>query len=69
MENNRDVKTMVVLTNGSVGKPLKIYDGYDARGEIENSLFRESKQGWFIKRPPESTAGKLRQNHAGRYFA
>jgi hypothetical protein len=51
---------MVILTNGSVDKPLKVYDGYDARSEIENSLFRESKQGWFIKRPPEnSQAGFL----------
>ncbi len=54
-EANPNVKTMVILTNGSVYKPLEIYDGYDARSEIENSLFRESKQGWFIKRPPENT--------------
>jgi len=60
MKKNPDVKTMVILTNGSVSKPLKVYDGYDARSEIENSLFRESKQGWFIKRPPEnSKAGFL----------
>jgi hypothetical protein len=59
-ENNPDVKTMVILTNGPVSKPLKVYDGYDARSEIENTLFRESKQGWFIKRPPEnSKAGFL----------
>jgi len=59
-ENNPDIKTMVILTNGPVNKPLKVYDGYDARSEIENSLFRESKQGWFIKRPPEnSKAGFL----------
>ena len=59
-ENNPDIKTMVILTNGPVSKPLKVYDGYDARSEIENSLFRESKQGWFIKRPPEnSKAGFL----------
>jgi len=51
---------MVILTNGPISKPLKVYDGYDARSEIENSLFRESKQGWFIKRPPEnSKAGFL----------
>lgn len=60
MENNPNVKTLVILTNGPVGKPLKVYDGYDARSEIENSQFRESKQGWFIKRPPEnSKAGFL----------
>ncbi|MCD4823747.1 MAG: transposase [Phycisphaerae bacterium] len=59
-ENNPDIKTLVILTNGPVSKPLKGYDGYDARSEIENALFRESKQGWFIKRPPEnSKAGFL----------
>jgi len=26
---------MVILTNGAVNKPLKVYDGYDARSEIE----------------------------------
>ena len=60
MENNPNVQMMVILTNGPVNKPLKVYDGYDARSEIENSLFRESKQAWFIKRPPEnSKAGFL----------
>jgi len=54
-ESNPNVKTLVILTNGSILKPLEIYDGYDARSEIENSLFRESKQGWFIKRPPENS--------------
>ena len=59
-ENNPNVKTLVILTNGPVVRPLKVYDGYDARSEIENGLFRESKQGWFIKRPPEnSKAGFL----------
>ena len=50
--NNPDSKTMVILTNGPVDKPLKVYDRYDARSEIENSLFREAKQAWFIERPP-----------------
>ena len=54
-ENNPNIKTLVILTNGPASKPLEIYDGYDARSEIENSLFRESKQGWFIKRPPENS--------------
>lgn len=54
-ENNPNVRTMVILTNGSVDKPLEVYDGYDARSEIENSLFRESKQGWHLKRPPVNT--------------
>jgi len=59
-ENNPNVKTLVILTNGPVSKPLKVYDGYDARSEIENSLFRESKQGWFIKRPPENSKAGFR---------
>ncbi|MFQ5455687.1 MAG: hypothetical protein ACE5EA_05700 [Nitrospirota bacterium] len=48
-ENNPNVDTLVILTNGQVKKPLKVYDGYDARSEIENSLFREAKQSWFIQ--------------------
>ena len=59
-ENNPDSKTMVILTNESVNKPLKIYDGYDARSEIENSLFREAKQSWFIQRPPQNTKDGFR---------
>jgi len=30
METNPHVKTLVILTNGPVGNPLKVYDGYDA---------------------------------------
>jgi len=55
MKNNPNVKTLVILTNGQVDKPLKIYDGYDARSEIENSMFREAKQAWFIERPPKNS--------------
>jgi len=54
-DNNPDSKTMVIFTNGSVDKPLEVYDRYDARSEIENSLFREAKQAWFIERPPVNT--------------
>jgi len=59
-ENNPNIKTMVILTNGLVDKPMDVYDGYDARSEIENSLFRESKQGWFIKGPPENSKAGFR---------
>ena len=48
------------MTNGPVNKPLKVYDGYDARSEIENSLFRESKQAWFIQRPSQNTKSGFR---------
>lgn len=54
-ENNPNSQTLIILTNGPINKPLIVYDRYDARSEIENSLFRESKQAWFIKRPPENT--------------
>jgi hypothetical protein len=59
-ENNPNIKTMVILTNGPVNKPLEVYDGYDARSEIENALFRESKQGWFLKKPPENSKAGFR---------
>jgi hypothetical protein len=55
-ENNPNIKTLVILTNGPVVKPIKVYDGYDARSEIENALFREAKQAWFIERPAQNTA-------------
>ncbi|MCD6585307.1 MAG: transposase [Desulfobacteraceae bacterium] len=54
-KNNPNSDTMVILTNAPVAKPMKIYDGYDARSEIENTLFREAKQAWFIERPAQNT--------------
>ena len=51
---------MVILTNNPVNKPLKVYDSYDARSEIENSLFREAKQAWFIQRPSLNTKAGFR---------
>lgn len=58
--NNPDSATMVILTNGDVTEPLRTYDGYDQRSEIENSLFREAKRAWFIQRPPENTKDSFR---------
>jgi len=60
LENNPNSNTMVILSNGSVKKPLKVYDGYDERSEIENGLFREAKQAWFIERPARNTADSFR---------
>ena len=60
LENNPGSATLVILTNGSVQKPLKGYDGYDERSEIENGLFREAKQGWFIQRAPRNNADAFR---------
>ena len=59
-ENNPNSKTMIILTNSPVNKPLKVYDGYDARSEIENSFFREAKQAWFIQRPSLNTKAGFR---------
>lgn len=60
-ENNPKSDTMVILTNGRTGKkPLKTYDAYDERSEIENSMFREGKQSWFIQRPAQNTAASFR---------
>jgi len=56
IENNPGCDPLVILSNECIKKPLKVYDGYDARSEIENGLFREAKQGWFIERPSRNTA-------------
>lgn len=59
--NNPNADTMVILTNGDVKKnPMKTYKGYDERSEIENSMFREGKQSWFIERPPQNTEPSFR---------
>jgi hypothetical protein len=60
--NNPNSDTLVILTNGSVQKPFKVYDGYDARSEIENGLFREAKQAWFIQRPTRNNANAFRSH-------
>ena len=60
LENNPNSDTLVILTNGSVQEPLKSYDGFDERSEIENGLFREAKQAWFIERPTRNTANAFR---------
>ncbi len=59
-KNNPNVDTLVILTNASVEKPLKTYDGYDARSEIENSVFREAKQAWFIQRAARNNIDAFR---------
>jgi hypothetical protein len=60
--NNPNSDTLVILTNGPVSKPFTVYDGYDARSEIENGLFREAKQGWFIQRAPRNNANAFRSH-------
>ena len=61
-KNNPNSDTMIILTNGPVKEPLKVYDGYDDRSEIENSLFRELKQAWFIERPARNSAAGYRSH-------
>jgi hypothetical protein len=60
--NNPSSDTLVILTNGAVNKPIKVYDAYDARSEIENELFREAKQAWFIQRPARNNAPAFRSH-------
>jgi len=43
----------VLVTNGSVKRPLEAFDRYDDRSLIENLGFREGKQGWHLERPPQ----------------
>ena len=42
MRNNSNIKTLLILSNGPVDKPLKVYAIYDARSEIEKSNFLSS---------------------------
>ncbi|MDX8406120.1 MAG: transposase [Mariprofundus sp.] len=58
--NNPNINTLVILTNGPVKRPLKAYDGYDARSEIENGMFREAKQAWYIQRPARNSIDGFR---------
>ena len=50
---------VVYLTNMKVHKPLRVFNEYDERSIIENSLFKEAKQGWFIKHAPQKTQRAL----------
>ena len=58
-QNNPKSDPLVILTNAPVDKPITVYDGYDARSEIENGQLREAKQAWFIDRPARNTAARL----------
>ncbi|MFH2128652.1 MAG: transposase [Pseudomonadota bacterium] len=48
-------KEKVFFTSRSVSHPLDILDLYDLRSLIENTAFRELKQGWLINRIPKKT--------------
>lgn len=48
-------KEKVFLTSLPVGDPLLIIDDYDLRSLIENTTFRELKQGWNLGHIPKKT--------------
>jgi len=53
-------KAKVFLTSLPVSDPLTVLDLYDLRSLIENTLFRELKQGWFLGHFPKKTADAVR---------
>jgi len=50
----------VFLTSLAVGQPLAVLDLDDLRSLIENTAFRELKQGWGLKQYPKKTAAAVR---------
>ena len=50
----------VFLTSLPVRQPLKVLDRYDLRSLIENTAFRELKQGWFLESYPKRTEDAVR---------
>ncbi len=46
----------VFLSSLPVDKPLAVLDLYDLRSLIENTAFRELKQGWYLESHPKKTA-------------
>jgi hypothetical protein len=53
-------KAKVFLTSLPVDDPLTVIDLYDLRSLIENTLFRELKQGWFLGVFPKKSAAAVR---------
>ena len=58
----------VYLTNESVVDPFLPFDDYDGRSLIENTLFREGKQAWHLKKAPKKTAAAV-TSHVFMTFA
>jgi len=48
-------KQVVFVTNREVKDPFVAFDRYDDRSLIENNLFRETKQDWYLEDPPKKT--------------
>jgi hypothetical protein len=53
-------KEKVFLSSLPVEAPLEVLDLYDLRSLIENTAFRELKQGWNLKSYPKKTAEAVR---------
>lgn len=49
-------KTAGFITDLPVNNPFIGYDLYDDHSLIENCLWREEKQKWYLKNPPKKTA-------------
>ncbi len=58
--NNHDQddenKAVVLLTNHRIQDPFAVIDRYGERTLIENQLFREAKQAWYLHHYPRKTA-------------
>jgi hypothetical protein len=50
----------VFLTSLCTAQPLEVLDGYDLRSLIENTAFRELKQGWCLESYPKKTEAAVR---------
>jgi hypothetical protein len=50
----------VFLTSLSIARPLDVLDRYDLRSLIENTAFRELKQGWCLESYPKKTEAAVR---------
>jgi Transposase DDE domain len=53
-------KEKVFLTSLDIARPLDILDHYDLRSLIENTAFRELKQGWYVESYPKKTEAAVR---------
>jgi hypothetical protein len=50
----------VFLTSLDIARPLDVLDRYDLRSLIENTAFRELKQGWYLESYPKKTEAAVR---------
>jgi len=57
-------KEKVFLASLPINTPLEVLDLYDLRSLIENTAFRELKQGWFLETYPKKTEAAV----AGHVF-